>query len=336
MRQRAVGRGLDLGLRTLSRAGRLHPASRPYLEAIETTRDIPYRDGTNPAHRLDVVRPRASAPGLRPVVLYLHGGGFRILSKETHWMMAGAFASHGYVVFNANYRLSGEACFPAAIEDAARALGWVLDHAARWGGDPARVVLAGESAGANLVTALTVGCCWRRSETCVDGLFERSFVPRAVVPMCGILEVSRRHRFAEIPMPTFARDRIEQVCVGYLGTAAEDRGSHLDLANPLTVLEGDSQPARPLPPFAASVGTRDPILDDTRRLERALAARSVRHHVSYHFGEPHAFQALVWRSEARRAWRELFAFLDPVVAADAGALRGRSADAVVRPEGHEG
>ncbi len=313
LRRRVVGHALDVGLRTAATVGRWHPASRPYIEPVETVSDIAYRPTGNPAHRLDVTRPRAGAGDRRPAVLYLHGGGFRILSKETHWMMAGAFAAHGFVVFNANYRLSGEAPFPAAVEDAASAYLWVLEHAAEWGGDPSRIVLAGDSAGANLVTALTVACCFERSEACVHGVFERGVVPRAVVPMCGLLEVSRWQRYDAVPMPRFVRDRLDAVCTGYLGPRAGDEGPHLALANPLTVLESDLAPERPLPPFASSVGTRDPVLDDTRRLERALARRGIRHHVTYHAGEPHAFQALVFRREARRCWHELFEFLDPIV-----------------------
>lgn len=315
LRRRAIGRALDVGLRTASMVGRWHPASRRYLEPVETVSDVAYRGTGSPAHHLDVTRPRAHAGDPRPVVLYLHGGGFRILSKETHWMMAGAFAAHGWVVFNANYRLSGEAPFPAAVEDAAAAFQWVLDHAAEWGGDPSRIVLAGESAGANLVTALSIACCFPRTEACVAGVFERGVVPRAVVPMCGLLEVSRWRRYEDVPMKGFVRERLEAVCTGYLGPAAGDEGPHLALANPLAVLESDLEPERPLPPFTASVGSRDPVLDDTRRLERALARRGVPHRVTYHPGEPHAFQALVFRREARRHWRELFDFLDPLVGA---------------------
>ena len=313
LRQRLVGAGLDFGLRTLSRFGRLLPSSRPYLEAVTTEANVPYLGTGARAHVLDVVRPRSHAGEPLPVVLYLHGGGFRILSKDTHWMMAGAFGARGFLVFNANYRLSGEAPYPAAVEDAAAALAWVLDHADQYGGDPSRVVLAGESAGANLACALTVASCFARDEPLARALAARRFVPAAVVAMCGLLEVSRWERFADVSMPQYARDRIDQVCRAYLGEHAGGAGTHLDLANPLAVLESDAMPERPLPPFVASVGTLDPVLDDTRRLERALARRGVRHHVSYHPHEVHAFQALIWRSEARRAWRELFEFVEPVV-----------------------
>jgi len=314
LRRRATGSLLDVALRTLSNAGRYHPAARPLHEHVRMAgRDLPYVDDGNPAHTLDVIRPRSPHPESLPVVLYLHGGGFRILSKETHWMMAGSFATRGYLVFNANYRLSGEAPFPAAVEDAVDALAWVVRNAERFGGDPGRIVLAGESAGANLASALTVACCWRRPELLARRVFDLGVVPRATVPLCGMLEVSRRERFGDMAMPQFARDRIDQVCQGYLRHRVDEVSDELDLANPLCVLERPGEPERPLPPFAASCGTRDPIVDDTFRLERALAHRGVPHHVSYHHGEGHAFQAFVWREEAKRSWDELFAFLEPLV-----------------------
>jgi acetyl esterase len=62
--------------------------------------------------------------------------------------------------------------------------------------------------------------------------------------------------------------------------------------------------------MVASVGTRDPILDDTRRLDAALEKMNVPHDVRYYRGEPHAFQALVFRKNAQSAWAHTFRFLD--------------------------
>ena len=67
---------------------------------------------------------------------------------------------------------------------------------------------------------------------------------------------------------------------------------------------------RPLPPFFAPVGTRDPLLDDTRRLEKALGALGVPCEARYYPGGIHAFHAMVWDPAARRCWRDALAFLD--------------------------
>ena len=63
----------------------------------------------------------------------------------------------------------------------------------------------------------------------------------------------------------------------------------------------------------ATVGTRDPLIDDTQRLEAALRARGVRHEARYYPGEMHAFHALIWRDNAKRCWRDTFRFLDDVM-----------------------
>jgi acetyl esterase len=74
--------------------------------------------------------------------------------------------------------------------------------------------------------------------------------------------------------------------------------------------DADSQFERPLPPFFAPVGTKDPLLDDTRRLEKALASLGVPCEARYYPGGYHAFHALVWDPSARRCWRDALAFLD--------------------------
>src|SRR5690606_38779221 len=118
---------------------------------VEVIRNVRYGGSDIDAHLLDVYRPRR-VDGPLPVVLYVHGGGFRILSKDTHWLMGLAFARRGYLVFNINYRLAPDHPYPAAVEDCAEAYAWLQSNAHEWGGDPSQLVLAGESAGGNLVT----------------------------------------------------------------------------------------------------------------------------------------------------------------------------------------
>ena len=109
---------------TASRLGRLHPKAKPERHGVELIENIPYIDDGNDAHLLDVYRPKERS-GPCPVLVYVHGGAFSILSKDTHWLMALAFARRGFVVFNINYRLAPKHPFPAAIEDACRAGAWI-------------------------------------------------------------------------------------------------------------------------------------------------------------------------------------------------------------------
>jgi acetyl esterase len=108
---------------------------------------------------------------------------------------------------------------------------------------------------------------------------------------------------------TFIHDRLLEVSTSYLGADPSLYGETLDLADPLVLLERGRAPQRALPACFATVGTADPLLDDTRRLGRALEALGTTCRTEYYPGEVHAFHALVWRPEAKRCWRDTFDFL---------------------------
>lgn len=310
LRSRAGAIAINGFFRGLSGAGRLHPLANPARHQVGVQHDVPYVDSGRHEHRLDVYTPRAT-PGPHPVVLYIHGGGFRILSKDTHWLMGLAFARRGYLVFNIGYRLAPEHPYPAAVADACAAYEWVVKNAARFGGDISRLVVAGESAGANLATAMAISACYRREEPHARAVFETGVVPRAVLPACGILQVSDTERFARRKkLPGFIRDRLHEVERGYLRGWKDAKPGDLDLADPLLVLERGEAPARPLPPFFAPVGTADPLLDDTRRLAVAIERLGGVCEARYYPGEVHAFHALVMRKAARECWGHTFEFLD--------------------------
>jgi acetyl esterase len=293
-------------LRSLSSAARLHPDSRPERHDVEVIPDIAYLPGGDPAHLLDVYRP-TNHPRPLPIVIYIHGGGFRLLSKDTHWLMGLVFARFGYLVFNISYRLAPRHRYPAAIADAAAAYAWVVENAARYGGDPSRIVVAGESAGGNLATALSVVSCYRRPEPWAQRVFDTGVVPGVTIPFCAILQVSSPDRFgARRRLPFWLDDILRDVATSYL---VPDGGA-CELADPLCLLERGEPPDRPLPAFFVPVGTRDPLLDDSRRLKRALDALGVPCTAMYYPGEVHAFHALVWRKEARRCWRDSLAFAE--------------------------
>ncbi len=309
---RSRGRKLIVGgsARGLAAAARLHPHANPSRHGVELISDVAYADSGSRDHLLDVYRP-VNHSGPRPVVIYFHGGGFTQLSKDTHWVMGLAFARAGYLVFNVSYRLAPRHPYPAALEDVAAAYRWVLDNAGTYGGEFGRIIVAGESAGANLAMAVTVAACFRRPEPFAKLIFESDVVPRATIPMCGILQVSNPERlWQRRKLPRAVISVIGDVTDSYLGSAAADPIGGIELADPLLVLESDAVAERALPPMFASVGTRDPLLDDTRRLVAALEARGVRCNVAYEPGEAHAFQAFVWRAASRRNWRRTYAFLE--------------------------
>ena len=146
----AIGEGF---FGTISRLGRLHPLSNPAKHGVQVIRDIEYLRTGNPRHRLDIYRP-TNRPGPLPIVLYMHGGAFHLLSKNTHWLMGLAFARAGYLVFNVDYRLAPQHPYPAAVADICSALEWLADNAEGYGGDLSRLVFAGESAGGGIPQCL--------------------------------------------------------------------------------------------------------------------------------------------------------------------------------------
>lgn len=296
---------MNAAFRGVARAGRLHPRARPEAHGVEVKRNLRY--GPLREHRLDIYRPRG-AVGPQPAVLYIHGGGFRILSKDTHWVMGLGFSRAGYTVVNISYRLAPKHPYPAAVEDVAQALDWMLRHASALGIDPGRIAFAGESAGANLALTLMVMCCFELGLNPARDVFDRGFVPRAVLPYCGLHQVSdvERIKRRKPEISQFVEDRLSEVTRAYIGRVPYPT----PLADPLLILERAQPSARALPPVFASVGTLDPLLDDTRRLERALQARGAPVEARYYPGEIHAFHAFAWRENAQRCWRDSYRFLE--------------------------
>jgi acetyl esterase len=190
--------------------------------------------------------------------------------------------------------------------DVCAAYQWVLDNAARFGGDPTRIVVAGESAGANLALSLALLTCTPRPEAWANAVFRRGVTPRAVVAACGLLEVSNMHRYQDAWR--VIKTTLHDIRRSYLPADPRWDGEH-DLANPLHILERREALTRPLPPVFVPCGTIDPIVEDSVRLERALRVLGVPHEARYYEGEYHAFHAMWWREQSRLCWQDTMAFL---------------------------
>jgi len=310
VRKRALRVAIQASFATLGRLTAYSPLAWPSLHGVRRFRDVPYFATGRRDHLLDVYVPKKNA-GLRPVVLYLHGGGLMSLSKETHLPLALAFARRGFVVFNANYRLAPSNRYPAAHEDAARAYVWMVENAARYGGDVRRLVLAGESAGANLAASLAIAACYERPEPFAKKVFATGVVPRVVLPACGILQITDPLRIARRrPVPAWLQDRISEVGELYLPAGHDTPPAEVPPADPLLIFERGEKTARPLPTFFSIVGTRDILLDDTRRLKAALDRMRVPAEARYYERGMHAFHAFFLDKTARQSWADTFAFLD--------------------------
>jgi acetyl esterase len=122
----------------------------PRVEDIEIRGEV----GPLPARLYD---PDPGNARPRPVLLYLHGGGWIRGSIETHDSACRVLAVETpCMVVSAEYRLAPEHRFPAAVGDAYAALRWVSANAARLGGDPERLAIGGDSAGGNIAAAAAI------------------------------------------------------------------------------------------------------------------------------------------------------------------------------------
>ena len=150
----------DLGTHGLER--RALPSASPaaalrVVRAVEKS-NVTYPTPGGPREQLNVYIPPGPVPaGGRPVIVAIHGGGWRRFSKTSYGnRIASAFVPRGYVVVAPNYALSapGRPSWPTNLDDVRAAVAWVRSNAAGLGIDPNRVAAMGESAGGNLAELL--------------------------------------------------------------------------------------------------------------------------------------------------------------------------------------
>lgn len=117
--------------------------------------DIAYVDGNavGPKQRLDLYLPEVSS-GRVPVVISAPGGGLVEGDKANDAFIGERLAAAGFATAVVNYRLSPEVAHPGHVEDLANAVAWVHRSIGEYGGDPARILLIGHSAGAYLTALL--------------------------------------------------------------------------------------------------------------------------------------------------------------------------------------
>ena len=298
---------IDIALNSATRVARGFPRAKPILRDLEIEQNVTYLEGSKAArHRLDVYR-STRFEGPRPVFIYIHGGGFRILSKDSHWMMNGILAHQGFCVFSINYGLAPKHPYPEGLHDVFAAIEWIVRHSERFGGNVSEIVVGGESAGANLTLGVCLAHCVKGLTPESKAIYDLDLSIKALAPACGLLDVSNTRRFDHLQpdMPKLYRDRIAAICELYID---EDRSTE-HLASPLLWFEGGDEPDRPIPPMFVGVGDKDPVFSDSTRMIDALQRRGLVHQGVIYPNAIHAFQAFFWQDSARRFWQEQGSFL---------------------------
>ncbi|WP_051556505.1 alpha/beta hydrolase [Alkalihalobacterium bogoriense] len=123
------------------------------MEIYETEKivDLVYGETKERTLKLDIVKPKSKESF--PAIIYVHGGGWMAGDKSKvggEWNAS--FAKYGFVCVNINFRLSGEAIFPAPLLDIKTAISWIKDHADEYGIDREKIGLWGHSSGGHLAT----------------------------------------------------------------------------------------------------------------------------------------------------------------------------------------
>jgi acetyl esterase/lipase len=238
--------------------------------------ELPRGDGT--ALRLIVLRPREGDHGALPGVLHGHPGGWILGAPET----SAATLIHiacglPCVVVSVDYRLAPEHPFPAAHDDMMLALQWMRAEAQQLCVDPMRIILAGESAGANVAAGLALRC---RDEGRDQGIVAISLVYAALDdrqlarpphPYAGTIGLGREQmRFAwESYIPGAPSPDVSAY-------AAPMRAEHL----------------RDLPPVFLAVGALDPFIEDNLSFAQRLIHDGVSTTLHVFAGAPHGFDRL--------------------------------------------
>jgi acetyl esterase/lipase len=108
--------------------------------------------------------------GPAPLVVLVHGGGWRSGDRHEMAPLAARLAARGYAAATVDYRLSGQALYPAAIEDVKESINWLRSHAQQFGIDPRRVAVAGGSAGGQIASLVGVRSGLVQAIVNIDGL----------------------------------------------------------------------------------------------------------------------------------------------------------------------
>lgn len=223
--------------------------------------DVSVTDTTYPTgggeRAVRLYRPAGNAPW--PVVVLIHGGGFIAGSLDSFNEPCASVARRvGALVVSPDYRLAPEHRFPAASDDTVAVLQWVADHIADYGGDPSRVAVGGESAGANLAAVAAL----RLRDDGGPPLRAQVLI---TPPTDYLADTESRRLFANGPI---------------LSTKACDRMGALYLGDPAIARSPWAAPALAkdlsgLPPALVVTMEVDPLRDEGEDYARALAAAGV-------------------------------------------------------------
>jgi acetyl esterase/lipase len=213
-------------------------------------RDIRYRTVDGRPLALDLYAPLRAGP--HPVIVVIHGGGWRAGDRGEAVPLNLYLAARGYAVAAIDYRLAPAAPYPTALDDVRTAVAYLAAHAAEYALDPARVVLLGRSAGGHL--ALLAGHT-RDAGTLGGARIVGIVAYYAPMDLAALAHVPRDHVVLDL----------RQLTRDFVGADADAEPARFAAASPSTFAD------TPVPPTLLIHGARDEIVPVAQ--SRSLAAR---------------------------------------------------------------
>ncbi len=228
-----------------------HPSKAFTLPSgVKLLHDLRYADGAGRAHLLDLYVP-STLDRPRPVLIWIHGGGYGKGDKSP--CPAALIVPDGFVVAAVNYRLSGEAPFPAQIYDLKGAVRWLRAHATEYGIDPTRFGVWGGSAGGHLAALMGTSGGDKDLEGNIGGNLEQSTRLQAVCDWYGPTDMSKIYEQAA-PDNRFKRHPELSPIALLFGGLDKATPQMLQLANPIHYISQNT------PPFLVMHGDHDDLV----------------------------------------------------------------------------
>jgi acetyl esterase/lipase len=223
--------------------------------------DLAYADPADPRQKVDIYAPEGAKN--RPVIFWIHGGGWQGGDRTGIQIKPQAFVDKGFVFVSTGYRLLTNVDMVTIFRDIAKSVHWVHDHVAEYGGDPNRILVMGHSAGAQLAALICIDDRYLKAEGLSLAIF------KGCVPVDGdtydlpaIIEtVETRLRVHGLPMPKF----------GHRLKFGNDPAKHLDYSAVTHVAKDKG-----IPPFLIlHVADHPDTTAQAERLEAVLKSAGV-------------------------------------------------------------
>ncbi len=269
---------------------------------VRASTDIVYAAGEDSV--LDIYVPEGTAADARlPVIFWTHGGGFVAGDKADVAPYLKILAAKGYVAVGINYTRAPEASYPAPLRQMDLAMAWTLANIAAHGGDPANIVMAGDSAGAQLTAqyaAMTTDAAYAQAVGFAPVLPPQTL--KAVLLYCGVYDAAAMAT-ADGLVGLF----VDAVLRSYFGSA--------DPANPqLAQFSVAQHVTAAFPPAFITAGNGDALEPQSRALASRLETLGVTlDTLFYEAGHepelPHEYQFLLDGADGRAALERTLAFL---------------------------